>query len=75
VLVDPNRLLANGVSLDAVTKAVTDASMVGAGGYIDTPNQRIAVRHRSPIETPEDLGRVTSPSAGAPPLNSPTWPR
>lgn len=59
VLVDPNRLLANGVSLDAVTKAVTDASMVGAGGYIDTPNQRIAVRHRSPIETPEDLGRVT----------------
>src|SRR5947209_17317718 len=40
VLVDPDRLRANGVSLDAVTKAVTDASTVGAGGFVDSPNQR-----------------------------------
>jgi CzcA family heavy metal efflux pump len=58
VLVDPERLRTNGVSLDALTKAVTDASAVGAGGFVDTPNQRIAVRHRSPIETPEDLAKV-----------------
>jgi CzcA family heavy metal efflux pump len=58
VLVDPDRLRTNGVSLDALTKAVTDASAVGAGGFIDGPNQRIAVRHLSPIETPEDLARV-----------------
>src|SRR6185437_9034128 len=40
-------------------KAVTDASAVGAGGFVDMPNQRIAVRHRSPIETPADLALTT----------------
>ena len=55
VLVDPDRLKSNGVTVDAVTKAVTDASAVAAGGFIDGPNQRIAVRHRSPINRPEDL--------------------
>ncbi len=59
VLVDPDRLRTNGVTLDTVVKSVTDASAVAAGGFIDTPNQRIAVRHRSAIETPEDLARVT----------------
>jgi CzcA family heavy metal efflux pump len=58
VLVDPDRLRANGVTVDAVTKAVTDASAVAAGGFIDGPNQRIAVRHRSPIERPEDLAAM-----------------
>ena len=59
VLVDPDRLRANGVTLDTVVKAVTDTSAVAAGGFIDMPNQRIAVRHRSPIATPEDLARTT----------------
>src|SRR4051794_17505235 len=58
VLVDPDRLRTNGVSLDALTKAVTDASAVGAGGFIDSANQRIAVRHRSPVETTEDLAKI-----------------
>jgi len=55
VLVDPERLRAVGVTLDAVNKAVTDAVAVAGGGFVDTPNQRIAVRHRSAIETPSDL--------------------
>ncbi|SIO38563.1 heavy metal efflux pump, CzcA family [Singulisphaera sp. GP187] len=59
VLVDPDRLRANAVTLDTVVKAVTDASAVGAGGFVDMPNQRIAVRHRSPIEAPGDLARTT----------------
>jgi CzcA family heavy metal efflux pump len=58
VLADPDRLRANGVTLDALTKAVTDASAVGAGGFIDGPNQRIAVRYRSPINVPEDLEKM-----------------
>ena len=57
VLVDPERLRTNGLTLDAVVKAVTDASVVGGGGFVDTPNQRIAVRHQSPIEKPEDLAK------------------
>ncbi|MBV8558878.1 MAG: efflux RND transporter permease subunit, partial [Planctomycetaceae bacterium] len=58
VLVDPDRLRAHAVTLDTVVKAVTDASAVAAGGFVDMPNQRIAVRHRSPIEEPEDLAKV-----------------
>src|SRR5271170_844470 len=59
VLVDPERLRTNGLTLDTVVKAVTDTSAVAAGGFVDMPNQRIAVRHRSPIETPADLARTT----------------
>jgi CzcA family heavy metal efflux pump len=55
VLIDPERLRAVGVTLDQVNKAVGDASMVAGGGFVDTTNQRIAVRHRSAIETPSDL--------------------
>jgi CzcA family heavy metal efflux pump len=55
VLIDPDRLRAVGVTLDQVNKAVTDAVMVAGGGFVDTPNQRIAVRHRSAIETTSDL--------------------
>src|SRR6201997_5590052 len=55
VLVDPDRLRENGVTLDTVVKAVTDSSVVGAGGFVDMANQRIAVRHRSAVEEPSDL--------------------
>jgi CzcA family heavy metal efflux pump len=59
VLVDPDRLRLNGVTLDTIVKAVTDASAVAGGGFIDMPNQRIAVRHRAAIEEPEDLAKTT----------------
>src|SRR3954463_11308177 len=59
VLVDPERLRVNGLTLDTVVKAVTDTSAVAAGGFVDMPNQRIAIRHLSPIEPPEDLARTT----------------
>ena len=59
VLVDPDRLRLNGVTLDAVVKSVTDTAAVAGGGFIDMPNQRIAVRHRAAIEEPEDLAKTT----------------
>src|SRR6478609_7144828 len=59
VLVDPDRLRLNAVTLDTVVRSVTDAAAVGAGGFVDMPNQRIAVRHRSPIDSPADLARTT----------------
>ena len=59
VLVDPERLRNNGVTLDTVVKSVTDSAVVSGGGFVDMPNQRIAVRHRSPIEEPEDLAKTT----------------
>jgi CzcA family heavy metal efflux pump len=68
VLVDPDRLRDHKVTLAQVTQAVTDAVAVAGGGFIDTPNQRIAVRHRSPVQTPEDLGKATIPLKAGPPL-------
>jgi CzcA family heavy metal efflux pump len=57
-LVDPDRLRAHGVTLDEVLKATRDAVAVGAGGFVDTPNQRIAVTHPASVIKPEDLARV-----------------
>ncbi|MGH2482846.1 MAG: efflux RND transporter permease subunit, partial [Candidatus Limnocylindria bacterium] len=69
VQVDPERMNARGVSLDDVIQASGDALWVspltflnasypGAGGWIDTPQQRIGVRHVLPISTPEELAQV-----------------
>ncbi len=58
VLLDPDRLRTHGVTLDAVIRATADATLPGAGGFVDTPNQRLAVRHVSAIDTSADLARA-----------------
>ena len=58
ILVDPDRLNALNVSLDEVIKAAGGAAVISAGGFIDTPNQRIALRHQATIESPEELART-----------------
>jgi CzcA family heavy metal efflux pump len=58
VVVDPDRLRAHGLTLDAVMAAVRDATHAGAGGFIDTANQRLAIRHTPPVYTPDDLSQV-----------------
>src|SRR5579883_2958903 len=68
VLVDPDRLRANGVTLDAVAKAAGDAVSLDAGGFVDTPNQRLAVRHLSPVKEPEDLARTVVGFQGTAPV-------
>jgi len=55
VRVSPERLAAHNVTLDQVVRAAGDATVVGPGGFVDTPNQRIAIRHNAAIETAEDL--------------------
>lgn len=57
VLVDPETLRTHELTLDQVVKAAGDAVVVAAGGFVDTPLQRLAVRHLSPIQTPDDLAR------------------
>lgn len=69
VLVDPEQLRAQGVSLQKVVETTgnalwvsslsyLEASTPGTGGFIDTPNQRLGVWHVLPISSPEDLARV-----------------
>ena len=70
VQVEPARLRENGVTVEQVMEATSDAleaglmshsegAMIGTGGFIDTPNQRLGIRHVLPIVTPEDLAEVT----------------
>jgi CzcA family heavy metal efflux pump len=58
VLVDPQKLRAAGVTLDAITKAAGDAAVISAGGFIDTPNLRLPVNQLSLITTADDLART-----------------
>ncbi len=75
VQVEPEKLAAHGVSLDRVMTVTADAldsgllkysygSSVGTGGAIDTPNQRLGVRHVLPVVSPEDLAQVTVSESG-----------
>ena len=55
VLVDPDRLRAHGITLNTVMAAVGNSVETISGGFIDTPNQRLAIRHTSSVKTPDDL--------------------
>src|SRR5262249_32693135 len=67
VQVHPDRLKANGVTLDQVTRAAGDAVVFEAGGFVDTPNQRLAVRH-VPLRGPDELGRCVIDRGSAAPV-------
>ena len=58
VHVDPERLQANNVTLDQVLTASRDATAVTAGGFIDMPNQRMAISHVSPVRSADDLAAM-----------------
>lgn len=68
VLVDPDHLRATGVTLDQVVRATQDATALDSGGYIDKPNQRLAVRHKAMVREPDDLARTVVAFQG----NAPT---
>lgn len=57
VLIDPDRLRASQVTLDMVMGSARDAVALDAGGFLDTPNQRLAIRHVTPVREPADLAR------------------
>ncbi len=69
VHVDPQKLREYGISLDQVMDSTADSldsgllqfsegSMIGTGGFIDTPNQRLTVQHVMPIVEPTDLASI-----------------
>ncbi len=68
VLVDPDRLRASGVTIDQVVRAAQDATVLESGGYLDKPNQRLAVRHRSMVIDPNDLVRTVVAFQGNAPI-------
>ncbi|MFN8312422.1 MAG: efflux RND transporter permease subunit [Cyclobacteriaceae bacterium] len=59
VRVDPERLYANNIKLNQLTTAVRDATLLLGGGFIDMPNQRMAISNVPDIYTAADLANVT----------------
>ncbi len=68
VMVDPERLRGHGVTLDDVLRASGDAVRPAAGGFVETPNQRMAVTHQAAVRSAEDLSRVPVTIRGGAPL-------
>ncbi|MGH7709768.1 MAG: efflux RND transporter permease subunit, partial [Gemmatimonadaceae bacterium] len=58
VLVHPDRLRANELTLKQVRDAARNAVSVQAGGFIDMPNQRFAVSQRPSVLTAAELARA-----------------
>jgi multidrug efflux pump subunit AcrB len=69
VQVDTHNLQAKGVTLDQVIKSTgeslwvsplsfLESSVLGASGWIDTPNQRLGIQHIQPITKASDLSKV-----------------
>ncbi|MEA2594931.1 MAG: hypothetical protein QOF01_1400 [Thermomicrobiales bacterium] len=69
IQVDPDRMRAHNVSLDRVMRVSSEALdsglltytsgvKVGTGGFIETANQRLGIRHVLPIVSPNDLAQV-----------------
>jgi CzcA family heavy metal efflux pump len=79
VQAEPAKMRAHDVSLEQVMETTADAldvgllkfssgAVVGTGGFIDTPNQRLQVRHILPIATPRDLSQVVVETRDGRPL-------
>ena len=71
----PSKMVEKGVALTSVMDAVSETlddgllqfnagNFTGTGGFVDTPNQRLVIRHIPPVVTVEDLAHVTVPRPG-----------
>lgn len=70
VQIDPERLRAHGLTVEQIIRSAGNAMWVSpltflnastpgvTGGFIDTPQQRLGIRHLMPISSPDDLSRV-----------------
>lgn len=68
VLAEPERLRAHGLTLDSLAAATADATALAAGGFVDTPNQRLALRHGASVERPAELAEHVVTARGGAPL-------
>src|SRR6266536_412174 len=79
VQAEPEKMRAHDVSLEQVMETTADAldvgllkfsngAVVGTGGFVDTPNQRLQVRHIMPVATPKDLAQVVIEKQNGKPL-------
>ena len=70
VQMDPERMARHGVTVPQVMEATarsldegilqfSEGNVIGTGGFIDTPNQRLPITHAQVIRHPDDLRHIT----------------
>jgi CzcA family heavy metal efflux pump len=70
VQMDPVLMKEHGVTIDEIMETTADSldsgllqysdgGFIGTGGFVETPTQRLSIRHISPILAPEDLRDLT----------------
>jgi Cu/Ag efflux pump CusA len=74
VLVDPDRLHAHGLTVDQVVQATGEGVSLQAGGFLDTPNQRLALRMPRPWNRYATSNRSSSRPETAPCFAWAMWP-
>src|SRR4029453_18095073 len=55
VLVNPEKMRDYRLTLADLIRVTHDATLPAAGGFVETPNQRLSVTHMAAIRSPEDL--------------------
>lgn len=68
VRVSPERLAAHDVTLAAIERAAAEATALVGGGFVDTPNQRLAVRQVGDVRRAADLASAVVDFRGGAPL-------
>src|SRR4051794_16324269 len=74
--VDPNKMAQHKVAMDRVMETAanaldsgilffSNAHVIGTGGFLETPNQRLMVHHVQAIKKPADLARIPLARRGA----------
>jgi Cu/Ag efflux pump CusA len=58
VLIDPDRLRAHAVSIDDVMRAAGESVALQPGGFLELPNQRLAITHTPPVTSIRDLEAI-----------------
>ena len=58
VLVDPDRLRVHALTIDQVVEAAGEGVSLQAGGFLDTPNQRLAITHAAAVASVKDLESI-----------------
>lgn len=68
IQVDPERLQAHGLTVRDVITAAREATAVSGGSFVEGPNQRFSVTHRSAVLNGADLGAMVVAFRGGAPL-------
>ena len=68
VEVDPTQLVAHGLTLDDVHRALADNNLTFGGGYVERGGERFTIRGLGRIGSPAELGSVVLRASGGTPV-------